>query len=72
MLDGRASAGASVDSARQNLAATFVNAFVNAGFGQVYCILYFKILYVIFVIGLMISSILQYYIYLTSHPRCAG
>ncbi|KAH7860218.1 hypothetical protein Vadar_010834 [Vaccinium darrowii] len=33
-LDGRASAGASVDSARQNLAATFVNAFVNAGFGQ--------------------------------------
>ena len=35
MLDGRASAGTSVDSARQNLAATFVNAFVNAGFGQV-------------------------------------
>ncbi|KAJ6741298.1 26S PROTEASOME NON-ATPASE REGULATORY SUBUNIT [Salix purpurea] len=34
LLDGRASAGASVDSARQNLAATFVNAFVNAGFGQ--------------------------------------
>ncbi|KAL5063726.1 hypothetical protein RYX36_025463 [Vicia faba] len=33
-LDGRASAGASVDSARQNLAATFVNAFINAGFGQ--------------------------------------
>ncbi|KAF9612292.1 hypothetical protein IFM89_038862 [Coptis chinensis] len=30
----RASAGTSVDSARQNLAATFVNAFVNAGFGQ--------------------------------------
>ncbi|KAI3887665.1 hypothetical protein MKW92_033707 [Papaver armeniacum] len=29
-----ANAGASVDSARQNLAATFVNAFVNAGFGQ--------------------------------------
>ncbi|KAJ6683364.1 hypothetical protein OIU85_007088 [Salix viminalis] len=27
LLDGRASAGASVDSARQNLAATFVNAF---------------------------------------------
>jgi len=50
LLDGRASAGASVDSARQNLAATFVNAFVNAGFGQVYCILYFKILYVLFVI----------------------
>lgn len=35
MLDGRASGAASVDSARQNLAATFVNAFVNAGFGQV-------------------------------------
>ncbi|XP_044466296.1 26S proteasome non-ATPase regulatory subunit 2 homolog A [Mangifera indica] len=34
LLDGRGSAGASVDSARQNLAATFVNAFVNAGFGQ--------------------------------------
>ncbi|XP_077235192.1 26S proteasome non-ATPase regulatory subunit 2 homolog A-like isoform X2 [Tasmannia lanceolata] len=34
LIDGRASAGASVDSARQNLAATFVNAFVNAGFGQ--------------------------------------
>ncbi|CAI9089333.1 OLC1v1023892C4 [Oldenlandia corymbosa var. corymbosa] len=34
LLDGRASAGASVDSARQNLAATFVNAFVNAAFGQ--------------------------------------
>ncbi|XP_059449342.1 26S proteasome non-ATPase regulatory subunit 2 homolog A-like isoform X3 [Corylus avellana] len=34
LLDGRASAGASVDLARQNLAASFVNAFVNAGFGQ--------------------------------------
>ncbi|KAL9340008.1 hypothetical protein Peur_066227 [Populus x canadensis] len=34
LLDGRASAGSSVDSAKQNLAATFVNAFVNAGFGQ--------------------------------------
>ncbi|XP_071686374.1 26S proteasome non-ATPase regulatory subunit 2 homolog A-like [Rutidosis leptorrhynchoides] len=34
LLDGRASASANVDSARQNLAATFVNAFVNAGFGQ--------------------------------------
>nr|VDC95034.1 unnamed protein product [Brassica rapa] len=34
LLDGRASSGASVDSARQNLAATFVKAFVNAGFGQ--------------------------------------
>lgn len=31
LLDGRASAGTTVDSARQNLAATFV----NAGFGQV-------------------------------------
>ncbi|XP_015887277.1 26S proteasome non-ATPase regulatory subunit 2 homolog A [Ziziphus jujuba] len=31
LLDGQASV---VDSARQNLAATFVNAFVNAGFGQ--------------------------------------
>lgn len=35
LLDGRASSGAGADSARQNLAATFVNAFVNAGFGQV-------------------------------------
>ncbi|KAJ6822051.1 putative 26S proteasome non-ATPase regulatory subunit 2-like protein A [Iris pallida] len=34
LLDGRASASSSLDSARQNLAATFVNAFVNAGFGQ--------------------------------------
>ncbi|CAI9759372.1 unnamed protein product [Fraxinus pennsylvanica] len=34
LLDGRASGGGSVDSARQNLAGTFVNAFVNAGFGQ--------------------------------------
>ncbi|CAA2982178.1 26S proteasome non-ATPase regulatory subunit 2 homolog A [Olea europaea subsp. europaea] len=34
LLDGRASGGGGVDSARQNLAATFVNAFVNAGFGQ--------------------------------------
>ncbi|MQM04109.1 hypothetical protein Taro_036905 [Colocasia esculenta] len=34
LIDGRASASASLDSARQNLAATFVNAFVNAGFGQ--------------------------------------
>ncbi|KAH0871326.1 hypothetical protein HID58_078348 [Brassica napus] len=34
LLDGRASSGPSADSARQNLAATFVNAFVNAGFGQ--------------------------------------
>lgn len=36
-MDGRATAGASVDSARQNLAATFVNGFVNAGFGVVCC-----------------------------------
>ncbi|KAJ8511353.1 hypothetical protein OPV22_001787 [Ensete ventricosum] len=34
LIDGRASASSSLDSARQNLAATFVNAFVNAGFGQ--------------------------------------
>lgn len=34
MIDGRG-ASSSLDSARQNLAATFVNAFVNAGFGQV-------------------------------------
>lgn len=38
-MDGRATAGASVDSARQNLAATFVNGFVNAGFGVV-CVLF--------------------------------
>merc|ERR1719296_515264 len=30
----RDSSGANVDSARANLASTFVNAFVNAGFGQ--------------------------------------
>lgn len=35
LVEGRAPAGAAaVDSARANLAATFVNAFVNAGFGQ--------------------------------------
>ncbi|MCL7049219.1 hypothetical protein MKW94_023969 [Papaver nudicaule] len=34
LIGGRASAGAIADSALQNLAATFVNAFVNAGFGQ--------------------------------------
>ena len=34
LMEGRAPAGAAVDSARANLAATFVNAFVNAGFGQ--------------------------------------
>ncbi|VFQ88011.1 unnamed protein product [Cuscuta campestris] len=34
LIDGRTSTGANVDSARQNLASTFVNAFVNAGFGQ--------------------------------------
>lgn len=35
LVDGRSpAAGAAVDSARQNLANTFVNAFVNAGFGQ--------------------------------------
>ncbi|EPS58899.1 hypothetical protein M569_15913, partial [Genlisea aurea] len=34
LLEGRGAGGGTVDSARQNLAATFVNAFVNAGFGQ--------------------------------------
>ncbi|KAG8475414.1 hypothetical protein CXB51_032259 [Gossypium anomalum] len=34
LLDGRAIVGANVNSAGQNLAATFVNAFVNAGFGK--------------------------------------
>ncbi|THG05618.1 hypothetical protein TEA_000803 [Camellia sinensis var. sinensis] len=34
LLHGRASAGASVNSVGKNLADTFVNAFVNAGFGQ--------------------------------------
>jgi 26S proteasome regulatory subunit N1 len=35
LVEGRAPAGAAaVDSARANLAATFVNAFVNAGFGH--------------------------------------
>lgn len=33
LVEGRAPAGPAVDSARANLAATFVNAFVNAGFG---------------------------------------
>ena len=34
-VEGRAPTGAAaIDSARQNLASTFVNAFVNAGFGQ--------------------------------------
>jgi 26S proteasome regulatory subunit N1 len=34
LVDGRAPAGPAVDSARQNLASSFVNAFVNAGFGN--------------------------------------
>jgi 26S proteasome regulatory subunit N1 len=34
LVEGRVPSGAAVDSARQNLASTFVNAFVNAGFGQ--------------------------------------
>uniref|UniRef100_A0A383WPA2 26S proteasome non-ATPase regulatory subunit 2 homolog n=1 Tax=Tetradesmus obliquus TaxID=3088 RepID=A0A383WPA2_TETOB len=34
LTDGRQPAGAALDSARQNLASTFVNAFVNAGYGQ--------------------------------------
>ena len=33
LSEGRAAQGAAVDSARANLAATFVNGFVNAGFG---------------------------------------
>lgn len=33
-MEGRAPAGPAVDSARANLAATFVNGFVNAGFGS--------------------------------------
>ena len=33
LVEGRAASGPAVDSARQNLASTFVNAFVNAGFG---------------------------------------
>ena len=35
LIEGRAGdGGPHIDSARQNLASTFVNAFVNAGFGQ--------------------------------------
>lgn len=34
LSDGRQPAAAAVDSARQNLASSFVNGFVNAGFGQ--------------------------------------
>lgn len=34
LIEGRTPTGAAVDSARQNLASSFVNAFVNAGFGQ--------------------------------------
>uniref|UniRef100_A0A7S0WJK1 26S proteasome non-ATPase regulatory subunit 2 homolog n=1 Tax=Chlamydomonas leiostraca TaxID=1034604 RepID=A0A7S0WJK1_9CHLO len=34
LADGRQPTGAAVDSARANLASSFVNAFVNAGFGQ--------------------------------------
>jgi 26S proteasome regulatory subunit N1 len=34
LTEGRAPQGAAVDSARQNLASSFVNAFVNAGFGH--------------------------------------
>ena len=34
LLEGRAAAAASIDSARANLASTFVNGFVNAGYGQ--------------------------------------
>mmetsp|Transcript_8280 Transcript_8280/g.24366 ORF Transcript_8280/g.24366 Transcript_8280/m.24366 type:complete len:927 (+) Transcript_8280:125-2905(+) len=34
LIEGRTPSGPAVDSARANLAATFVNAFVNAGFGH--------------------------------------
>lgn len=34
LIDGRQPSAATVDSARANLAATYVNAFVNAGFGS--------------------------------------
>lgn len=34
LVEGRAPAGRAMDSARQNLASTFVNGFVNAGFGH--------------------------------------
>ncbi|KAK3247512.1 hypothetical protein CYMTET_42990 [Cymbomonas tetramitiformis] len=34
LVEGRSPSGAAADSARQNLATTFVNAFVNAGFGH--------------------------------------
>lgn len=34
LVEGRQASGAAIDSARQNLASTFVNSFVNAGFGQ--------------------------------------
>ncbi len=33
LVEGRTPSSSTVDSARQNLAGTFVNAFVNAGFG---------------------------------------
>ena len=33
-VEGRTPSGAATDSARQNLATTFVNAFVNAGYGH--------------------------------------
>ncbi|KAH1106396.1 hypothetical protein J1N35_010164 [Gossypium stocksii] len=36
LLDGRTISGANVDSARHNLTATFVNAFVNVSFGKVW------------------------------------
>jgi hypothetical protein len=34
LVEGRTPSGAATDSARQNLATTFVNAFVNAGYGH--------------------------------------
>jgi len=33
LVEGRTADGPAIDSARQNLASTFVNGFVNAGFG---------------------------------------
>ena len=36
LVETRGTGGPAMDSARANLASTFVNAFVNAGFGQVH------------------------------------
>lgn len=37
LVETRGAAAPALDSARANLANTFVNGFVNAGFGQVRC-----------------------------------